>query len=505
MTTALLDFVAEQTADYLAAIPKAQRKQYGQFFTSKETALFMANLFLVNPDQNKVSVLDPGAGSGMLATALLERLVSEPSIQEIELVCYENDDNVIPLLQSNLNWVCAHAGKKVSAQIINDNYILSQEQEYNGMLGASAQPKSFDFIIGNPPYMKVSKDAPEALAMPDVCYGAPNMYFLFASMSLFNLKAHGEMVYIIPRSWTSGAYFKSFRQKFLTQGELHHLHLFISRDKVFSAESVLQETMILKVAKAQLARDQQSANTARTITITTSNSNSDFAHQTTFEAPYDVVVSGEERYVYLVTNQEEVDSLTRVQSLQNTLPSLGLKMKTGLTVGFRNKEYLRDHAEQHAVPLFYAQHIKQGLVEFPLGKEQEYLVTDHHGLLQQNTNYLFVKRFTAKEEPRRLQCGIYLSRMHPEYKEISTDNKINFIAGLHSLSESLIYGLYVLFNSSLYDCYYRLLNGSTQVNASEINTMPVPSLQAIESMGNDLLRQQDLSASACDQILRGYV
>ena len=39
--------------------------------------------------------------------------------------------------------------------------------------------------------------APEAKAMPDVCYGAPNLYFLFASMSLFNLKQDGEMVYII--------------------------------------------------------------------------------------------------------------------------------------------------------------------------------------------------------------------------------------------------------------------------------------------------------------------
>ncbi len=35
------------------------------------------------------------------------------------------------------------------------------------------------------------------------------------------------------------------------------------------------------------------------------------------------------------------------------------------------------------------------------------MVTDQRGLMQDNKNYLFVKRFTAKEEPRRLQCGIY--------------------------------------------------------------------------------------------------
>ena len=85
---------------------------------------------------------------------------------------------------------------------------------------------------------------------------------------------------------------------------------------------------------------------------------------------------------------------------------------------------------------------------------------------------MFVKRFTAKEEHRRLQCGVYLARKHPEYTEISTQNKINFISGLRELSECVVYGLYVLFNSTLYDSYYRILNGSTQVNSTEINSMP---------------------------------
>ena len=59
--------------------------------------------------------------------------------------------------------------------------------------------------------------------MPDVCYGAPNLYFLFAAMGMFNLIPNGELVYIIPRSWTSGAYFKKFRQKFLNDGVLEHI------------------------------------------------------------------------------------------------------------------------------------------------------------------------------------------------------------------------------------------------------------------------------------------
>ena len=142
--------------------------------------------------------------------------------------------------------------------------------------------------------------------------------------------------------------------------------------------------------------------------------------------------------------------------------------------------------------------------QFFTSKETAIFMADL-GLLQPNANYLFVKRFTAKEEHRRLQCGVYLARKYPEYANISTQNKINFISGLQNLSECIVYGLYVLFNSTLYDCYYRILNGSTQVNSTEINSMPVPPLASIESMGKELIRAQDMTEECCDQMLRGFI
>lgn len=492
----MINYVFQRTSEYIDQMPKSLRKKYGQFFTSPETAAFMASLFTI-PHQDTVSVLDPGAGSGILSVALIERLQSEPSVNSIEVVCYENDPNILELLQANLNWACAHSNKTVSYRIVTDNYILSQISDYNYMLDANPNPRKYDLVIGNPPYMKVAKDAPEAVAMSDVCYGAPNLYFLFAAMSLFNLRDASEMVYIIPRSWTSGAYFKRFRQVFLSIGALEHIHLFVSRDKVFEKESVLQETIIIKVKKTARKPD--------TITISTTQCNRDFANRTVFEAPYTTVINGDEFYVYLVTNEEEANILKALNGLGETLPSIGLRMKTGLTVDFRNREALRDVAEERAVPLFYSQHIQDGKVVFPVGKEHEYIVTEQSGLRQQNTNYLFVKRFTAKEEHRRLQCGVYLARKYPEYSEISTQNKINFICGLRELSECVVYGLYVLFNSTLYDCYYRILNGSTQVNSTEINAMPVPPMRIIEAMGKELIRIRDMSEESCDNILRSYI
>ena len=492
----MLEKIIELTNEYIENMPKKERKKYGQFFTSMNTARYMASLYNID-SKKKVNILDTGAGSGILSCAFIERLEEIVSIQEIEITCYENDENVLPLLKHNMKYCQEKTKKKLTVNIIDENYILSQSLDFNNTICENEEPKKYDFVIGNPPYMKISKDAPEAAAMPSVCYGAPNLYFIFAAMGLFNLCENGEMVYIIPRSWTSGAYFKRFREYFLAVGKLEHIHLFVSRNKVFDKESVLQETIIIKVKKM--------AEKPETVTITSSKSNNDFSKITSLTVPYDLVVAGSDYYVYLVTNENELEVLKKLHKFDKTLPTIGVKMKTGLTVDFRNREILRDEEEEGAIPLFYSQHIRKGQVEFPIQKEHEYVVTEQKGLLQDNKNYLFVKRFTAKEEPRRLQCGVYLAKRFPQYKKISTQNKINFVDGvLTEMSECLVYGLYVLFNSTLYDEYYRILNGSTQVNATEINAMPVPNLEDIQEMGRKIIRSKDYSEKNCDLILEGY-
>ena len=493
----MLDTIIELTNSYIDKMSKKERKKYGQFFTSKETAIFMSELYEISDNMSEISILDAGAGSGILACAFLERIERNTHIKKVELTCYENDENILPLLYNNMEYIQQNLHLQFSYKILKENYITSQYLDFNNMLGGNENPIKYDFVIGNPPYMKISKNAPEATAMPKVCYGAPNMYFLFASMGLFNLKPEGELVYIIPRSWTSGAYFKKFRYYFLSEGKLLNIHLFISRNRVFDKEDVLQETIIIRIRKSNIE--------PKFVTITSSHCNYDFQNISQNRVPYNIVVSGEDKYVYLITNSEEMKVLEILNKWDNTLPKIGLRMKTGLTVDFRNRDILRNEKEEDAIPLFYAQHIKDGVVEFPIQKENEYVVTDQKGLIQENRNYLFVKRFTAKEEKRRLQCGIYLAKKFPEYSFISTQNKINFIDSLTiEMSECVVYGLYVIFNSTIYDSYYRILNGSTQVNSTEINSMPVPKLEIIQEIGKKLLKSKDLSEDNCNRILEEY-
>lgn len=482
-----LNIAYKVTTAFVESIPKKERKKYGQFFTSQKTAEFMASLFSIDFSKPMLRLLDAGAGTGLLTTALVERLRNSGYIGEIYAVCYENDPKVLPTLAENLESLKKSLNIKYEIRI--DNYLTSQNFVCADFFKKEAE--EFDMIIGNPPYLKIAKDAPEAQAMPEVCYGAPNLYFLFWAMGINNLKDGEEMVYIIPRSWTSGAYFDRFRKFLFRHCVITNIHIFGSRDKVFDGESVLQETMIIKVKKTREKPGYVKMSSSAT---------SDFSDIRYYDVDYNTIVAPNQ-FVFLVTSQEEAEILSRVNSLTNTLESDELRMRTGLIVDFRTREVLRDNDEDGSFPLFYSHHIKNGRVQWPVGRESEYIVTDKSGYLQENTDYLFVKRFTSKEEKRRLQCGIYLKADHNEYKYISTQNKINYIK---CDTPELAYGLYVLLNSTLYDAYYRILNGSTQVNSTEINLMPVPSKDDIRQMGRELIGME-LTEQNCDNIVNKWI
>lgn len=483
----LLNEVVCNTSNFIASVPKSQRKKFGQFFTTAKTAKFMAELFCIDHKKSYLNLLDAGAGTGILSAALIDYIFTSGYTGKVNLTCYETDNVVLPILEQNLQLMQELYG--ITYCIKTENYITSQIFGVGMLLDEDSN--KYDYIIGNPPYLKISKDAPEALSMQDVCHGAPNLYFLFWAMGIYNLRPNQELVYIIPRSWTSGAYFKKFRHYLFANSVITDIHLFESRDKVFGGDAVLQETIIVKIKKTTIE--------PKTINITCS-STSDFSDLSSFKAPYHTVIP-RNQFVYLITDKDDAAILERINRLNYTLPDINMKMQTGIIVDFRTREVLRNTMEEGAFPLLYSQHIKEGRIVWPIGKEGEVIKTSHTAYLQENSDFLIVKRFTSKEEKRRLQCGIYLKERYSQFSYISTQNKVNFIK---CDSPCITYGLYVLLNSTLYDSYYRILNGSTQVNSTEINLMPIPQREIIEEMGRELMHQE-LTETNCNKIVDRWI
>ena len=70
-----------------------------------------------------------------------------------------------------------------------------------------------------------------------------NLYSAFLSIAIKLLSPGGELVAIVPRSFCNGPYFRPFRNLFLDNTAIHHLHVFERRDKAFKDGEVLQENL----------------------------------------------------------------------------------------------------------------------------------------------------------------------------------------------------------------------------------------------------------------------
>ena len=104
----------------------------------------------------------------------------------------------------------------------------------------------FDIIVSNPPYFKLPIDDKRAVAAKAVINGHPNIYAIFMAISARLLKENGQLIFITPRSYASGSYFKLFREYFFKIIEIDKVHLFVSRKDTFNRDKVLQETVIIK-------------------------------------------------------------------------------------------------------------------------------------------------------------------------------------------------------------------------------------------------------------------
>ena len=118
----------------------------------------------------------PGAGVGSLAAAVCERVLTLSSPRQIEIVLYENDATLLPLLEENMRHcrtALKAAGHELRYTIHDADFILTtQGRRAQRMLFDDDAVEEFDAVIMNPPYFKIGADSAHALAMGDAVPGA---------------------------------------------------------------------------------------------------------------------------------------------------------------------------------------------------------------------------------------------------------------------------------------------------------------------------------------------
>ena len=478
--------IASQTATLSPFAPTSpddldKQHELGQFLTPNPVAEFMASLFEIH--RSEVHLLDAGAGAGALSAALVGGLCRDPrKPKRISITAYEIDAAQIEPLRARLEGCrreCERAGISFSATVLNEDFIAAAVPMVRGDLFATESPR-FNTSIINPPYRKIRSDSSTRLLLRSAGIEASNLYAGFVALITRLLDKGGELVAITPRSFCNGSYFKPFREDFLDAMSLRRLHVFESRSAAFSGDAVLQENIIFHAVKG--------APKPKRVVISTS-SGERVGTVTERAVDFREIVSPDdaEQFIHLPTGDQHAQARRAMGRLSTSLSALGVSVSTGRVVDFRAKEFLRQQPGRDTAPLIYPCHFNGRFVHWPRGKSRKpnAIVSNEQTreLLVPAGVYLLVKRFTAKEERRRVVACIYDSHQI-EAPLVGFENHLNYfhIAG-RGLPMALAKGLAAFLNSTVVDVYFRQFNGHTQVNATDLRSLNYPTRTELERLG----------------------
>lgn len=504
----MLSEYAEKFADlYSEQYSQEVRKYRGQFFTPRQVSQHMAGLFDIKEKQN-IRLLDPGAGTGILTASFCERLLSIEGQTHLTIDAYENDHSLLPLLNNVLDLcqkMLMKKGHKVDYNIYEQDFILHNQEIFSKLrlFPSSRENICYDYIISNPPYYKINKDSPHAAVMLKLISGHPNIYALFMAMAATMLKDQGQMVFITPRSFCSGLYYKKFRKWFLNKVAIELIHIFESRRVVFHKDEVLQENIILK------ARAATEGKIADKVKVTVCN-DINYTDMRCLEVESSDVFffKNGDVFIRIPTSPVEIAIQQIVDKWPNTLHGLGLEISTGPVVAFRRKKYLladlRNPGKE--APLLWMHNMQKRRVDWPFRKNSKptaiRVCPETRALLLPVRNYVLLKRFSSKEQKRRLYASVLIKSEFP-YDVIGLENHINYIhRPKGTLNEYEVTGIAALLNTAFIDKFFRTLNGNTQVNAMDIRSLPLPGMREIIKIGERVakLREKD-NGIEIDQIV----
>lgn len=475
-----------------ATADSRKKTQLGQYFTPAEIAGFMADLF----DQRAGThcyLLDAGAGIGSLSAAFLKRWgCGDTHFCSVSIDAFEIDEQLHPSLAETLEEYRRYP--TVNARIRSADFIHAAADWVSGNYFAEELPQ-YTHAILNPPYIKIRSDSDHRAALRRAGIEAVNLYAAFVALALALLDVHGQLVAIIPRSFCNGPYYRSFRDFILQRAAIRHLHLFKSRSKQFEADDVLQENIIVLLERG----GQQGS-----IRISTSTDAS-FADLITNEHPFNRIVFADdpERFIHVPTSPHR-SAVELFPSIRYSLSDLGVDVSTGPVVDFRVRAHLCHMPREGTVPLLYPGHCRSGSTTWPLPEAKKPNAIDCNEdtrkWLYPNGFYCLVRRFSSKEEKRRIVACVVDPAVFPDASLLGIENHLNvFHENKRGLPEALAYGLTVFLNTTAVDEYFRRFNGLTQVNATDLKLLKYPQRDELLKLGEWAMQQEELKQFMIDE------
>jgi adenine-specific DNA-methyltransferase len=460
--------------------------------TPAAVARFMADLFPPSTLQ-ACRLLDAGAGIGALTCAFLDRWSAADGLhfQNAEVEVHEIDTP----LRAHLEITLARYAAKlpVTYRVFGGDFILE------AALRRMQTSRRFTHAILNPPYKKINSASEHRLILRGAGIETVNLYSAFVALALTLMQPGGQLVAIIPRSFCNGPYYRPFRRFLLRHAALRHIHLFASRTKAFKDDGVLQENVIIRLERGGSQGD-----------VTISNSADDnFADLSTHEHSFDRIVFPEdpEQFIHVPASLER-SAIELAAGIRFSLQDIGVGVSTGPVVDFRLLDHIRQNPTRGTVPLLYPGHFIGYTTRWP-GEAMKrgnaiQLNAGTKRWLFPNGFYTVTRRFSAKEERRRIVASVVTPAAFPDAPMLGFENHLNvFHEDKRGLSENLAHGLAAFLNTTAVDDHFRRFNGHTQVNATDLRLIKYPSRPALIALGKWARAQGELTqASLDDQLMK---
>lgn len=481
---------------YSKFVTAVHKKENGQYFTTLNLANFIADFNKIN--KKKIKILDPGCGIGILSTVLIQQLAFKQNVKSIDLVAFENDSNILSLTEANYdylrNWLLTR-NISFSYYLCKNDFILHNSSVLESEKIFSPE---FDIIISNPPYFKLSKDDARKKIAKSVISGQSNIYTIFMAISARLLKTKGQLIFIIPRSFCSGSYFRLFREKFLEYINLDAIHIFDSRDKAFQKDNVLQENIILSASRNGKLNNYE-------VILSSSFDLTDINNSISKSYLISDLIdfNSTQKIIHIPLNDSDDEIISLFKSWSGSIKKYGFEVSTGPIVDFRNNDFIRFTEDSDTVPLIWLHNVYPMSIRWPNNKVKgkpkgQYVVASEstRKRLINKQNLILIRRFSSKDDLKRIVAAPVTKDFFINFDEIGIENHLNYVySELNSFSRVHTYGVAALLNSTIVDLYFRTFNGNTNVSATELKNLPLPSIDIIEKIGKDVT----LSIDSCKE------
>ena len=494
----MLNLAVRNTGKLIREKSKSENVRLGRLFTKKDTARLMADMVTLDKTRSAYTILDAGAGTGILSAAMIEKICKEcPAIEQIFLTCYENEPSLVDMLEDNLERIrkkCRHDyDVKLFVTVYRENYLTDSKKHYT-VTFFDTIPDKYDIVISSPPTDFAEKYSEDAEGVGGISQIKLSKAFLFLKNAKDSVEEGGQLVMMLPTTYSSASALTPLRKEMAEALALRSVHLFIGRQKNEKRAVPLKKSFVAAFINSERPE---------TITVSTSYDNGKSAVELG-NLPYGFIVDELSGALTLPKSAEDTKIVKYISSFPETLDSLGLKMSTGLIVDSKCEGLLFTEPNEGTVPLIRAQSLVDGQTKFPQPIKRQYLAPVNPSLIQKNKNMILIKRVPAKSDEHFINSAVYLAAELPQYRYISTHNKINFIDTKDKNSEMparLVFGLFALLNSTIYDRFVSIISKSRQINSKEMRTLPLPPRNVIENICMRLMSLRQTSVKACDSIV----